>query len=90
MARITVEDCLHNCGNRFELTLIAAKRARQLAMGKDEPRVDANNDKSTVIALREIAANAITPEMISEIDKRPAELVLPVAAAMPEDEDFMD
>ncbi|MFZ2314117.1 MAG: DNA-directed RNA polymerase subunit omega [Gammaproteobacteria bacterium] len=55
MARVTVEDCLKNVKNRFELVLIAAKRARQLMRGK-EPKVDWDNDKSTVVALREIAA----------------------------------
>lgn len=55
MARVTVEDCLENGGNRFDLVLVASKRARALSRGK-EPRVDAENDKPTVIALREIAA----------------------------------
>lgn len=55
MARVTVEDCLKNVKNRFELVVIAAKRARQLMRGK-EPRVDWDNDKPTVVALREIAA----------------------------------
>lgn len=55
MARVTVEDCLKNVKNRFELVLIASKRARQLMRGKD-PKVEWDNDKSTVVALREIAA----------------------------------
>ena len=55
MARVTVEDCLKNVRNRFELVLIAAKRARQLMRGK-EAKVEWDNDKSTVVALREIAA----------------------------------
>ena len=55
MARVTVEDCLRNVKNRFELVMIAAKRARQLMRGK-EPLVDWDNDKPTVVALREIAA----------------------------------
>lgn len=55
MARVTVEDCLKNVKNRFELVIIAAKRARQLMRGK-EPKVEWDNDKSTVVALREIAA----------------------------------
>ncbi len=55
MARVTVEDCLKNVKNRFELVIIAAKRARQLMRGK-EPKVPWDNDKSTVVALREIAA----------------------------------
>ena len=56
MARITVEDCLKNVDNRFELVLIASKRARQIAQGST-PLVPPENDKPTVIALREIAAN---------------------------------
>ncbi len=54
MARVTVEDCLKNVKNRFELVIIAARRARQLMHGK-EPRVAWDNDKATVVALREIA-----------------------------------
>lgn len=56
MARITVEDCLGHVDNRFELVLVAAKRARQLAKTNTEPRVPEENDKPTVVALREIAA----------------------------------
>ena|SRR5436190_11151522 len=55
MARVTVEDCLKHVKNRFELVIIAAKRARQLMRGK-EPTVEWDNDKPTVVALREIAA----------------------------------
>lgn len=55
MARVTVEDCLKNVKNRFELVILAAKRARQLMRGKD-PKVEWDNDKPTVVALREIAA----------------------------------
>lgn len=54
MARVTVEDCLKNVKNRFELVLLASKRARQLMRGKD-PKVEWDNDKATVVALREIA-----------------------------------
>lgn len=56
MARVTVEDCLENVENRFELVLLAAKRARQLARAAVDPLVASGNDKPTVIALREIAA----------------------------------
>lgn len=56
MARITVEDCLEVVPNRFELTLLAAKRARALASGVKDPLVSWDNDKPTVVALREIAA----------------------------------
>jgi DNA-directed RNA polymerase subunit omega len=55
MARVTVEDCLKNVKNRFELVIVAAKRARQLMHGK-EATVEWDNDKPTVVALREIAA----------------------------------
>jgi len=63
MARITVEDCLENIDNRFELVLTATKRARQLSHGA-EPLVEEENDKSTVIALREIAEGLIDSESI--------------------------
>lgn len=59
MARVTVEDCLKNVKNRFELVTIAAKRARQLMRGK-EAKVEWDNDKATVVALREIAAGHTT------------------------------
>jgi DNA-directed RNA polymerase subunit omega len=56
MARVTVQDCLKHVNNRFELVLLAAMRARQLEKGVMEPHLDWENDKSTVVALREIAA----------------------------------
>lgn len=59
MARVTVEDCLRNVKNRFELVIVAAQRARQLMRGK-EPKVEWDNDKPTVVALREIAAGFTT------------------------------
>ena len=62
MARITVEDCLDNVGNRFDLVMLATKRARQLATGGKEPLVKEDSDKATVIALREIAEGLITEE----------------------------
>ena len=72
MARITVEDCLSNINNIFEMVLVAAKRARRVAHGAD-PMVDLENDKPTVIALREIAAGHVTPAILEEIDAPPAE-----------------
>jgi DNA-directed RNA polymerase subunit omega len=63
MARITVEDCLKNVDNRFDLVLTATKRARQIANGA-EPLVQEENDKPTVIALREIAAGFIDAERV--------------------------
>ena len=65
MARITVEDCLEKVDNRFHLVRVASKRARQLMNGK-EPTLDWDNDKATVLALREIAAGNITEEMLNE------------------------
>ena len=65
MARITVEDCLQNVENRFQLVLVAAKRARQLSMGA-EPCVGRENDKPTVIALREIAAGFVTNAILDD------------------------
>lgn len=68
MARITVEDCLDVVDNRFELVLMATKRARQLANGA-EPLVPEENDKPTVLALREIAEQRIDEETIEAIDR---------------------
>jgi DNA-directed RNA polymerase subunit omega len=75
MARITVEDCLHNVPNLFQLILVAAKRARKLANGA-EATVESENDKPTVIALREIAAGHIGPEILEEVD-RPTPEIMP-------------
>ena len=70
MARITVEDCLEVVDNRFELVMMAAKRARQLANGV-EPLIDnhESGDKPTVLALREIAARMIDNELINKVEK---------------------
>jgi len=65
MARITVEDCLDNVDNRFDLVMLASKRARQLATGGKEPLVKEDSDKVTVIALREIAEGLITEESLA-------------------------
>ena len=65
MARITVEDCLEKVTNRFHLVRVASKRARQIMNGK-EPTLEWDNDKATVLALREIAAGNITEEMLDE------------------------
>ena len=75
MARITVEDCLDNIPNIFEMVLVAAKRARRVAHGAD-PMVELENDKPTVIALREIADGHITPSILEEIDQPPTEDLL--------------
>ena len=77
MARITVEDCVDNIENIFEMVLVAAKRARRVAHGADA-LVELENDKPTVIALREIAAGHITPSILEEIDQpAPEEFMQP-------------
>jgi len=69
MARITVEDCLENIDNRFELVLTATKRARQIGHGA-EPLVPEENDKPTVIALREIAEGLIDAEGVDVLQAK--------------------
>lgn len=69
MARITVEDCLENVDNRFDLVLLASRRARQLSQGAD-PLVPEDNDKPTVIALREIAAGLISNKKMDAMQTR--------------------
>ena len=66
MARVTVEDCLENVANRFELVMVSSKRARQIATGGKEPMVPIENDKPTVLALREIAEGFIGPSILDE------------------------
>lgn len=65
MARITVEDCVEKIGNRFELVLVATRRARQIARGA-APLLEQENDKATVIALREIADGLIDQAVLDE------------------------
>jgi DNA-directed RNA polymerase subunit omega len=65
MARVTVEDCLDKVDNRFQLVLVATKRARQLANGV-QPLVPWENDKPTIVALREIAAGLVGPSILDE------------------------
>lgn len=69
MARITVEDCLSAVDNRFELVMVASKRARALATGGKEPLVQEEGDKPTVLALREIAEGKLTKEQIMAADR---------------------
>lgn len=76
MARVTVEDCLENVENRFELVMVSSKRARQLAIEGKEPKVDWENDKPTVVALREIAAGLIGAEILSAAPEDEADAVL--------------
>jgi len=68
MARITVEDCLNHADNRFDLVLLGTKRARQLARGV-APLLPWQNDKPTVMALREIAAGLLNAESIADAEK---------------------
>ena len=74
MARITVEDCLENVDNLFELVIVAAKRARRLANGA-EPLVEWENDKPTVVALREIAEGLINKEILEDINQPEEDLL---------------
>ncbi|PIQ37692.1 MAG: DNA-directed RNA polymerase subunit omega [Lysobacterales bacterium CG17_big_fil_post_rev_8_21_14_2_50_64_11] len=93
MARITVEDCLAVVDNRFDLVLMASKRARQLAGGA-EPQVDNadDDDKPTVLALREIAARKVDSALIETVEKAERERAereaLEWAAAEVVDDDF--
>lgn len=83
MARVTVEDCLENVESRFELVLLASKRARQLVAGK-EPMVDWENDKATVVALREIGEGKVTTKVLEDMateEKRAREAAEAEAAA---------
>lgn len=81
MARITVEDCLDNLDNRFDLVLMAAKRARQLANGVD-PLLPWENDKPTVVALREIADGLITRDILTEEEEAEDSIDDELAAAL--------
>ncbi|MEM1090635.1 MAG: DNA-directed RNA polymerase subunit omega [Pseudomonadota bacterium] len=74
MARITVEDCLEQVDNRFELVLLATRRARQITKGA-EPLVELENDKPTVIALREIAGGEVNARTLEELEKREQEIM---------------
>ena len=66
MARITIEDCLDKVENRFELVMVAAKRAHQIATGGYMPLVPVEGDKPTVIALRELEADLITVKSVRQ------------------------
>lgn len=66
MARVTVEDCLEHVDNRFELVMVAAKRARQIAVHGEQPMVEWENDKPTVVALREISEGFVSAKILSE------------------------
>lgn len=66
MARVTVEDCLDNVANRFELVMVASKRAREIAVRGAQPHVEWENDKPTVVALREIAQGFVNAKILNE------------------------
>lgn len=73
MARVTVEDCLDHVANRFELVMVASKRARQIATGGKDPLVEEESDKPTVIALREVAEGLVTPDILNREEEVEAE-----------------
>ena len=93
MARITVEDCLDKVVNRFQLVMISSKRARQIQSGGKDPLVPADNDKPTVIALREIAAGLIDASILTARSNTPIttlsrdELKAPPLKVIDHDED---
>ncbi len=70
MARVTVEDAVEKVGNRFDLVLVAARRARQISVNGKAPLVEEENDKPTVIALREIEENLITNELMDAQERQ--------------------
>ncbi|NBC13937.1 MAG: DNA-directed RNA polymerase subunit omega [Gammaproteobacteria bacterium] len=84
MARITVEDCLEHIDNRFNLVLLASKRARQLANGV-EPMLPWQNDKPTVMALREVADGVVKPETLAEADRAAADAAEALEKALAEE-----
>ena len=73
MARVTVEDCLENVENRFELVMVSSKRARQIATEGKDPLVPIENDKPTVLALREIAEGLVDASILEEPTQEEAE-----------------
>jgi DNA-directed RNA polymerase subunit omega len=83
MARITVDDCLKRIPNRFQLTLTATYRARQLSLGAS-PLVEPNRDKFTVIALREISVGKIGVEVLRRNQTPPPAAPVAVAPVMPD------
>ena len=90
MARVTVEDCLDHVDNRFDLVMVATRRARQMHQFAADPMVPEENDKSTVIALREIAEGLITDEVLdaAEVRADDQELELPFGLGDERADDF--
>jgi len=80
MARITVEDCLQYVDNRFELVMLGSRRARQIAIGGQDPMVPRDNDKPTVLALREIEEGLIDLAVLQKADE---EVMRAARAAVP-------
>lgn len=85
MARVTVEDCIEAVPNAFELVLVAAKRARELGAGA-QPTVDPEDEKSTVVSLREIGAGTVEPDVLREAVVRSLQRVFPEETLPDEDE----
>ena len=84
MARVTVEDCLENVDNRFELVMVSSKRARQIATEGKEPMVAIENDKPTVLALREIAEGLVDADILTEKVKDEPDLMALTAVVQDE------
>ncbi|AVV34194.1 MAG: DNA-directed RNA polymerase subunit omega [Cobetia sp.] len=83
MARVTVEDCLENVDNRFQLVMISTRRARQLSRGSRNAQLPWENDKPTVLALREVAAGLVGRDILNE----PVEAPIQRKPVMPQIED---
>lgn len=86
MARVTVEDAVAKVGNRFDLVLIAARRARQISLNGSKPLVDEEKDKPTVIALREIEAGLISEDFLDKQDRK--DFMRGDSASLPADNEF--
>ncbi|WP_066960004.1 DNA-directed RNA polymerase subunit omega [Microbulbifer sp. Q7] len=84
MARITVEDCLDHVDNRFELVIVGSKRARQIATGGRDPMVPEENDKPTVIALREIEEGFVDASILDEPEEEPVHHAAPAPVFLSE------
>jgi len=84
MARITVEDCLEHVDNRFALVLLATKRARQLTRGV-EPLLPWENDRPTVMALREIAAGSLSTESVAAAEPQEEDTIKSLERALAEE-----
>ncbi|GAB2723689.1 DNA-directed RNA polymerase subunit omega [Halomonas garicola] len=85
MARVTVEDCLDNVENRFQLVMISSQRSRQLARGSRDSQLPWENDKPTVMALREIAAGLVDRSVLDEPVEAPVR-PRPMDTGVPADE----